>query len=116
MILYKTISTKLNGSSYKEVLKKALKIYHEIDKRTKRSAYFRSPYFNNEKIFINIFWEHLNQKSPRDRIRRLKFLPCAFELISNSNHKPSSKINPNNTKEILHRFGGVTQKGELFYV
>jgi len=115
MILYKTKTKKLSGTSYKEVIKKARKVFHQIEKRSKRSAYLKSAYFG-KKIFINLFCEHINQKSPRDRIRRLKLLPCAIELIENSKQKPTSKPNPNKKNEILHRFGGITSMGELFYV
>ncbi|MCL5410824.1 MAG: hypothetical protein M1324_03135 [Patescibacteria group bacterium] len=115
MILYKTKIRKLGGTSYKEVVEKARRVYHDIEKRSKRSAYLKSAYFS-KKVFFNLFWEHINQKSPRDRIRRLKLLPCAIELIENSKNKPTSKKNPNNKNEILHRFGGVTLTGELFYV
>jgi len=116
MIVYKTKTQKFGGTSYKEVIKKARKAFHDIEKRSKRSAYLRSAYFKKEKIFLNLFWDHINQKSPRDRVRRLKFLDCAFELIENSVHKPASKKNPNNKNEILHRFGGITSAGELYYV
>ncbi|MEI8143627.1 MAG: hypothetical protein WCG48_03375 [Candidatus Berkelbacteria bacterium] len=116
MIVYKTKTSRLSGTSYKEVVKKARLAYHKIEKRSKRVAHLKSAYFKKEKIFINLFWEHLSQKPQRDRIRRLKFLPCAFELIENSANKPTSKNNPNNKSEILHRFGGVTPLGELFYV
>jgi hypothetical protein len=116
MIVYKTKAKKLGGTSYREVIKKARFAYNEIEKRSKRIAHLRSAYFKKEKIFINLFWDHLNQKSPKDRVRRLKLLPCAFELIEGSTRKPTSKINPNNNKEILHRFGGITADEELFYV
>lgn len=116
MILYKVKTQKLSGTSYKEVIKKARKSYHEIEKRSKRIAHLKSAYFKKEKVFINLFWEHLNQKSPKDRIRRLKLLPCALELIENSTQKPITKKNPNDVREILHRFGGTTPKDELFYV
>jgi len=116
MKVYKTKVKKLGGTNYKEVIKKARKAYHEIEKRSKRIAHIKSAYFKKEKVFINIFWEHLNQKSPRDRIRRLKLLPCAYELIENSINNPTSKKNPNVESEILHRFGGITADNELFYI
>ena len=115
MIVYKTKIGKLGGTSYKEVIKKARKVFHEVEKRSKRSTYLKSVYFRR-KVFFNLFWEHINQKSPRDRIRRLKLLPCAIELIENSRQKPTAKLNPNKRKEKLHRFGGTTPAGELFYV
>ena len=116
MILYRTKIKKFGGSSYKEVIKKARASFHVIEKRTKRTVYVRSAYFKKEKIFLNLFWEHLNQKPPRDRIRRLKFFSCSIDLIEHSKNKPISKPNPNNKKEILHRFGGMTKESELFYV
>ena len=116
MILYKTKIKKFGGTSYKEIIKKARASFHLVEKRTKRKAYLRSAYFKKEKIFLNLFWIHLSQKSPRDRMRRLRFFGCAIDLIENSKNKPTSKPNPNNKNELLHRFGGVTRAGELFYV
>ena len=116
MILYKTKSKKFSGTSYKEIIKKARGIFHIIEKRSKRNTYLRSAYFKKDKIFINVFWDHLNQKPKRDRLRRLKYLACAIELIENSRNKPISKPNPNNKNEILYRFGGATPSEELFYV
>jgi len=116
MIIYKTKTKKISGTSYREVIKKARLIYRGITKRSKRSTYLRSTYFKKEKIFIDLFWEHLSQKPQRDRIRRLKLFGCAIDLIENSRNKPSSKANPNNKNELLHRFGGLVSSGELFYV
>lgn len=116
MILYKTKIKKFGGTSYKEVVKKSRALFHVIEKRSKRNPYLKSFYFKKEKIFLNLFWIHLNQKSPRDRIRRLKFFGCAIDLIENSKNKPTIKPNPNNKNELLYRFGGVTKEGELFYV
>lgn len=116
MIIYKTKTKKLGGTSYKEVIKKARSIFHDVEKRSKRSTHLKSAYFNKDKVFFNLFWEHIDQKPQRDRIRRLKLLGCAVELIENSRQKPTSKPNPNKKSEILHRFGGVTPSGELFYV
>ncbi|KKQ17425.1 MAG: hypothetical protein US31_C0019G0012 [Berkelbacteria bacterium GW2011_GWA1_36_9] len=116
MIIYKTKTNKFCGTSYKEIIKKARIIYHSVEKRSKRSAYLRSSYFKKEKVFFSLFWGHLNQKPKKERLRRLKFLACAIELIENSNYKPTSKSNPNQKREILHRFGGITPSRELFYV
>jgi len=116
MIVYKTKTKKLGGTSYREVIKKARAIFHNIEKRSKRNAYLRSAYFKKEKVFFGMFWTHLNQKPKKNRVRRLKLLSCAVDLIEHSRNKPISKLNPNNTKELLHRFGGITSEGELFYV
>jgi len=116
MILYQTKTSRLSGSSWKEVCPKARRLLHAIEKRTKRQPYIRSAYFKKEKIFINYFWPHLMQKPRRERLERLKILPCAIELIENSHRKPAITISPNKPKEKLYRFAGMTPNQELFFV
>jgi hypothetical protein len=115
MIPYKTKSKKITGTNLKEVAHAASLMHQIIKKRTKRQPYIRSAYFRKEKIFLNYFWEHLRQKAPRERYKRLKFFGSAIELIEKSKNMPVSKPNPNKN-EILHRFAGITREGELFYV
>lgn len=116
MITYQTKVSKIIGSSTSEVFKKARRLFNEIEKRTKRRPYIRSPYFKKQKVFFDFFWFHLNQKSKREKIIRLRYLGCAIDLISNSRNKPSMKINPNKKSERLYRFGGITKDKELFLV
>lgn len=117
MQAYKTKASRLTGSDIREVRNRAYFIYRQISKKTKRRPYIRSAYFNKEKVFLNIFWEHLFTKENwRDRVRRLKYLPPAFELIQKSRFDPVSKENPNRKEEILHRFAGLTGDNHLFYV
>lgn len=117
MKYFKVKAAVIKGTSYGEVLKKA-KLYYELAKpKTKRKPYIRSAYFGGEKIFLDLFWTHLYEKKSRwDRIRRMKFVVCALELIQKSTFSPISKENPNNTAEILHRFGGKCNLNELFCV
>jgi len=49
-------------------------------------------------------------------MRRLQFFACGIELIKNSKNQPSIKENPNNKKQILYRFAGITKDNELFYI
>lgn len=65
MKVYKTRVSKLSGSDYKEVNKKAFGLYAEIKEKTKRRPYVRSAYFNKSKIFIELFWLRIwqNQKN-----------------------------------------------------
>jgi len=49
-------------------------------------------------------------------VRRLKYLPCALDLIKNNQMPPISKENPNNSKILLHRFFGKTKEGFVFCV
>lgn len=117
MSVYRTKCQKLKGTDYREVRKKAFRIYTEIKKQSKRKPYVRSAYFSKEKVFLGIFWGHIFQKKNfSDQIRRLKLYPCALELIKNSRFAPTSKINVDRNSEILHRFIGLSRDEELFFV
>jgi hypothetical protein len=114
---FRTKSKKLAGTNYSEVYKKAYGIYSQIEKRSKRRPYIRSVYFNKDKIFLGLFWHHLKDKfNHKDKTRRLKYLPCALELISCSRYCPNSKQNPMKKSEIFHRFTGITTDNEIFFV
>ncbi len=114
--IYQTKVKKLSGTSYDEVYPQAISIYKKICSKTKRRPHIRSKFFKKEKIFLDYFWDHLRTKNPRDRSRRLKYYECALDLIKNSKIPPTSKINPNKSSEILHRFTGKTENNDPFYV
>lgn len=116
MKVFSVKSAKFSGTSYNEIEKQARKLHNTIARPTKRNAYIRSDYFKKDKVFIKLFWEHLNQKPRRDRKRRLKYYCCAIELLRHTPHKPETKQNPNGKNELVHRFAGLTKDGELFYV
>jgi hypothetical protein len=116
MKIFQTKIQKLPGTDYSEVYPQAFAIFKDYKRKTKRRPHVRSAYFNKEKIFLDYFWEHLHQKNSKDRVRRLKFYPCALELIKNSRAEPITKENPNKRSEILHRFAGATPEKELFFV
>lgn len=117
MNIYQTKSTRLSGTNYKEIYKKALRIYREIKRKTKRRPYIRSAFFNKEKIFLGLFWQHLEDHfSYNDKARRLKYYLCAIELIQKSKANPTSKENVDKPSEILHRFAGTAKNRENFYV
>lgn len=114
---YSTKVRKLTGNRYANVYKKAFKIYSEIKSKTKRRPYVRSTYFNKDKVFLNLFWEHLRDKfHHKDKIRRIRFFPCAIELIRHSRFDPRSKENVDKPSEILHRFRGISPESEIFFV
>ena len=115
MIPYQTKTKKLPETNYAEVKKHAAFILNQIKKRTKRRLYIRSAYFNKQKIFFDYFWVHLAQKNLRERIRRLRYLSCALDLIRNSRIDPLSIENVDNRNEMLHRFAGKT-KDKFFFV
>lgn len=114
---YKISLNKLPGTDYSEVVATARREYHAIQKKTpRRQAYIRSQYFKKDKIFINQFWTHLNQKNSADRLRRLKFFSCAIEIIRKCPYTPDTTQNPSKRDELLHRYSSRTKNGDLFYV
>ena len=116
MKAHKVRSKKIGYTRFADIIKRARKIFHDIEKKTKRRPHIRSAYFKKEKVFFDYFWAHIDQTSHIDRRRRLKYLPCAIELIEKSRFKPFSQPNPRKKGEILHRFAGLTPENELFYV
>lgn len=117
MEFYKIKSRKLPGTHWRQVIEKAFGQYKTIKRKTKRRPYIRSAYFKKEKIFLELFWHHLHEKANiKDKTRRLKFFPCAIELIQNSKLTPITKNNPNRRNEKLHRFAGKTPDNDCFFV
>jgi hypothetical protein len=119
MKIYQSKCACLPSRSYAELVKIARKIYHEIEKQTNRTPYIRtnkSSYFKGRKVFVNLFFTHLNQKSQFDRRRRLKFFAAGLDLVKHSTYAPVTKPNPNKSSDTLLRFAGATKDGELFYV
>lgn len=113
---YQSSEFKLSGSSYIDVERKARKIHNQIARRTKRNAYVRSVFFKKEKIFISLFWEHLNQKSQTDRRRRLQLYNCAIDLLLHTREEPTIRFNPNGNQDLVFRFSGISKEGVPFFV
>ncbi|MBI4135738.1 hypothetical protein HY477_03330 [Candidatus Uhrbacteria bacterium] len=116
MQYYKTRARKLSGTHWPRLLKKAFGQYKEITSKSKRRPYVRSAYFDKQKVFLGIFWQHLHEKNLRDKARRVAYFPCAIELIQKTRQEPTSKENPNRKGEIVHRFEGSTPDNEIFFV
>lgn len=116
MQIYRSRYRRLHGSSYKEIYPQAFKIYKVVQKNTKRQPYVRSSYFARDKVFLTYFWQHLRQKNDRDRVRRLRSLEAALDTIRNTRYAPTTKQNPKDTYELLHRFIGCTGDNQLFYI
>jgi len=116
-IAYRTKAKKLAGTDYREVYRKSYNLYKLLCYRTKRRPYVRSAYFNKEKIFLELFWQHVRSKTNhRDKLRRLKYFPCAIELLKKSRIGPVSNKIPDKKREYFYRFAGITQENELFFV
>ena len=116
MNVYHSKYNKLAGTSYREIEGKARLIYKSEVAKSKRNPYVRSAFFKKEKVFLALFWSHLNQKTRRCRKQRLKYFECALDLLKNTTCAPITKPNPNGRNELVHRFGGITKDSELFYV
>ncbi len=116
MNYYKTKRNKIAGTSYSEIEKKGRKVFNFVKAQTRRSPYIRSVYFRKDKIFIKLFWGHLYDKYPKDRIRRMKYIDCGFDLIRNSKIDPITRENFKAKNELLHRFYGKTKGGETYVV
>ncbi|OGF22050.1 hypothetical protein A2Y83_02615 [Candidatus Falkowbacteria bacterium RBG_13_39_14] len=113
---YKTKSAKFSGTSLKDAGKNARRIYNKVIVNTKRKPFVRSAYFKNEKIFFDYFWDHLKQKGPKARFKRLQFFEAAVELIKNSKAAPALDRR-SDKNEILYRFEGIIKNSnEKFYV
>jgi hypothetical protein len=104
------------GSDYAEVYAPARTYYHRIKASTKRQPNVRSVYFGKQKVFLELFWIHLNQKNRKERNKRIKFFVCGIELLRMTRSEPTVKQNPNKSNELLYRFAGITPDKELFYI
>lgn len=114
---FQTKAKKLPGTDTSEVYKKAFRLYAAIQtKNPRRRTHIRSAYFNKDKIFLALFWQHLKEKHHKDRTRRLKYFPCALELIRHSKFHPTSIESSEKKSVMLHRFMGITPDNEIFYV
>jgi hypothetical protein len=113
---YQTKRGKLPGHRYSDVLKEARREYAAIERRTRRNPYIRSAYFDKQKVFTNLFWQHIMDKRIPARKQRLRYFNCAVELIENTRQPPITKRNPNGRNELVHRFTGITAEGTVFYV
>lgn len=116
MIPYQTKQPVIHGTRYESIRREALQIFSIVEKKTKRQPYIRSAYFKKQKVFLKLFWSHLFQKNPRDRVRRLRYLRAALDVIQYTKAEPFSQQNPHKKGELLYRFAGLTKEGELFYV
>lgn len=116
-MIYQSHRSPYSGSAYEALVAQARYDYHVIQKLTpRREAYVRAKYFKKEKVFIDPFWQHLQQKPSRDRRRRLKLFACAIDLIRNSVESPTSIKRRKFKPEILYRFTGQTLNGTRYYV
>jgi hypothetical protein len=112
--VYKSKYLLLPVTDYPEAMRLARAEYSRHVASARRLAYIRSAYFDNSKVFIDMFWVHLKQKRKGEQIVRSKYLKVAFDLLKNSRIKPEIVIY--NNRIHLYRFLGITSDGKNFYV
>lgn len=116
MNYYQTKSVLLSGSNYGEIHRHYEKYFRSLQSKSKRQPYVRSAYFLKQKIFLNLFWIHLFDKSHNVRAIRLKYLPSAIELLEHSRIDPVTILNLEAKSELFHRFYGLTKNKQKFVV
>lgn len=108
---------KRTATSHKEVYSSARNEYHRIERRnSRRMPYVRSAYFKKEKVFINIFWEHVKQKNYGEQAERLKYYNPAIDLIVNAGQRDLVASHQIEVNVLLYRFEGKTQDGYIYFV
>jgi hypothetical protein len=113
---FKSKKASLPGSSYAEVLKLARGEHIRVSSKSKRQPYVRSTYFNKEKVFISVFWNHIMQKELKSRTKRLKLYASALDLIANTPCSPETILKHDDLSILLHRFYGKSLDGVDFCV
>jgi hypothetical protein len=114
MCYFKIKTRPIPGTNLKEVTKKMMLAFHDIEKRTKRRPSIKCKVLGNDKIFIGEYIAHQGQKMRIDKLRRLKFFPCAIDLIKNTTEKPTEKVL--RSGEVLYRLYGIAGNGQKFIV
>ena len=116
MNVYISKYPRLPGSSYAEALSHARQEYNVIAHSIKRQPYIKSKYFNGNKVFLKVFWDHVMQKRLKERTRRLRFYRAALDVLRHSQITPKTTFNADDRNISLHRFYGVTKDGIYFCV
>ena len=107
-------SSPFRSRTYEDAKKQVADLMAEIKGNSKRKIHVRSKYFKKKKVFFTNFWDHLFQKPIAQRKHRLRFFPCAVELIKSSQYSPTQRINSSKSSETLYRFHGITHSGQRF--
>jgi len=112
---YQSKYDRLRGSNDKEAFYEARRIFRKYDNK-RRQPYVRSKYFNGQKVFLNMFYIHLGQKSPSEQRKRISFVACAIDLLQNTRVPPLFSDSFDGRRGEYYRFQGATKSGEKFAV
>lgn len=113
---YRCKAAPLRGHRFVDIMPQVRKEFRTLQKRTKRRPHVRSDYFKKNKIFFDYFWQHMQRKSVVDRARRLKYFPCALEVLRKSRHNPTTFVDINQPDIIKHEFVAIAPDGVRFSV
>ena len=116
MEIYRTKVAKISGSNYAEVYKNAFRAYSVIIKNPKRKPFVKSAYFKRQKVFLELFWRHLHEKSAKERFLRLKYFSMGIDLLYKSRYKPIITANTKHSSELFYRFAGISKNKEKFFI
>jgi len=105
----------ISGSNDKEVFYEARQIFRKYDNK-RRLPYVRSKYFDSQKIFLNMFYKHLDQKPEAEHRRRIIFVPCALDLLKNSRVEPVTPPTDLTRSIVYYRFQGMSGDDKKFIV
>ena len=107
----------LPGSDLEELASAARKVYKQAVGKSRRlpSVNSKCKLFKTPRVFLDLYWPHLNQKPPRERFRRIGLYQCALDTIRNSRISPVV-AQSGDGKSIYYRFYGVTRAGIKFCV
>lgn len=106
----------LKGHRFVEIMPQARQAFRALQRKTKRRPHVRSAYFNKDKIFFDFFWHHMQRKSVVDRARRLKYFPCALEVLRQSRQDPGTFVDKYQPNVIKHEFQGKAPDGMTFSI
>lgn len=112
---YQCKTKPLPGHRFTDIIPQARRLFRSLQKQTKRRPYIRSAYFNKDKIFFDFFWQHMQQKAVIDRARRLRYFPCALELLRSTRHDPITFMDPTQPNKFVHRFLGEASGNQKFW-
>jgi hypothetical protein len=109
---YQSKYDRLRASNDREAFYEARLTFRKYDNK-RRQPYIRSKYFDGQKVFLNMFYIHLGQKSPREQRKRIVFVTCAIDLLQHTKIIPEYFV----VKTIeYYRFYGQTKSGVKFAV
>jgi len=107
----------LPGSSLGEIASSARRVYNDAIGKSRRKPGVNSKckFFKTPRVFLDLYWPHLNQKTAKERFRRIGLYKCALDTIRNSRVEPAVSKSGDG-KSVYYRFYGKSKEGVKFCV